>query len=198
MKDRQEKQYELPSYYFYDLRFKNTDSSKTEIPPRDLEKSQRRENIAQVLNIRFKEKSLKQRLSLLNDEEPTVGSILNEGLFGFLPDETMLLDLYPQGDGLRPVDKNGHDPLWKNISVLLNLNRQGNVVNIFKIIEKISKHLEDETQIEKTKRTLDGNEHLITLGDARKIVDTKTWIKHDGINTDRANTIITAFKKIEE
>jgi hypothetical protein len=154
-------------------------------------KQQRRNKIADVFKARFEEKSLQERLAKI----PTTANVLREGFLGFLPDETLLTDIYPQGEGNRTSDKITFDPLWEHVLEFLNNRQRVDTVSMFKAIEQFAPRLEDETQIEKRATQLKHN-HLITLFDIRQ-VPLEGWLALDYLGKGRANLIFEAAKKIE-
>jgi hypothetical protein len=156
-------------------------------------KKQRRNKIAEAIKKRFEEKSLQERLA---NQELTTANVLREGLFGFLPgDDTLLIDLYPQGNAYRATDKITYDPLWQHMLEYFTVSQKANIIAMFETIKQFAPRLEDEAQSQTRKRQL-RHDHLITLSDTRQ-VPLEGWLSLVNLGTNRANLIFGAVKKIE-
>ncbi len=162
----------------------------------DLEKQRRRKQVEKIADKRFMEKSLEERLKLLEKDQLTPADILREGLFGFLPDETLLEDIYPQGEGEDAFSRLSLDPLWKHVNAQLESNQKTNIIRLFNAVRKFAPTLEseDEHLREVSGRRLK-RKHLITLGDARS-APLSGWAALSDISDNRANLILEAVKKI--
>ena len=160
--------------------------------PIDEIKQQRRNKIAESLKERFEKQSFQERLT---KSEQTTINVLREGLLGFLPDETLLIDLHPQGNGNSATNKISTDPLWQHMLEFLSSQQKTDIIAIFETIEKFAPRLEDETQKEARKRHLQ-HDHLITLSDVRQ-VPLEGWLSLVNLGKNRANLIFEAVKKIE-
>jgi hemoglobin-like flavoprotein len=154
-------------------------------------KQLRRYKLATVINKRFEEQSLQERLTKTKSQ---TSDILREGFLGFLPKETLLKDIYPQGEGNLFSDKISNDPLWKHMFDFFSQRQKKNIVAIFEAIAEFAPKLEDETQNVKRRTSLKHN-HLITLSDLRQ-VPLLGWLSINNLGKSRANLIYEAAKKI--
>ena len=126
-----------------------------------------------------------------------MGEVLGEGLFGCLPDETLLADVYPQGeDGIHSVAKITNDPLWMHVSKYLSSLQKANVVATFIHIERFTSKLEDE-KVGKGYQAKFKHKQLVLLGDARLVTDVVNWTVVAGIAMSRGKMLINAFRKRE-
>jgi hypothetical protein len=165
-------------------------SAKNYVEPVDDLKQLRRDKLANLINQRFEELSLRERLAKTKSE---TSDILREGLLGFLPDDTLLKDIYPQGKGFLVSDKISNDSLWKQMIDFLPMKQKENIIALFEAIEEFAPKLEDENQKEGRAKFF-GHDHLITIGDVRQFT-LEGWKKMNNLGKGRANLIFEAARK---
>jgi len=144
------------------------------------------------------------RLSLPEEERPTLEEVLRQNFLGLVGDDTLITDIIPQNDTNPRHVTTKADPLWQHVFPLLTLPENRKVSASFSVLKKFHFYIHadkvsGQIRINNLMRdTLEPGQdaNFETVGDLRKI-GLRGWNSIPGFGAPTANLISEAFKKIE-
>jgi hypothetical protein len=136
------------------------------------------------------------RINLPEEERPTVANVINASLLGHLPDETLLLDIFPRANQNKTRGRVETNPLWTVFSDQLTHLEKSNAFTAFRTFEKLCTYIDTRADVRQPRIATLDLEQLQTVGDARKIT-IKGWNSIAGYSNQSAIFMFDSFKKIE-